>query len=90
MAKTFSLRPFMVKKMYLNDKWPILLIKRINGQYFLVERINGNKFFIVTMNGIKWKILFYLKQLIVKKDDSKKFVVRFRFYWTPPEGFYLH
>ena len=22
--------------------------------------------------------------------DSKKFVVRFRFYWRPPEGFYFH
>ena len=23
-------------------------------------------------------------------NDSKKFVVRFRFYWRPPEGFYFH
>ena len=22
--------------------------------------------------------------------DSKRFVVRFRFYWRPPEGFYFH
>ena len=22
--------------------------------------------------------------------DSKKFVVRFRFYWRPPEGFHFH
>ena len=22
--------------------------------------------------------------------DSKKFVLRFRFYWRPPEGFYFH
>ena len=36
------------------------------------------------------------KTVIMKKgkkvqfDDSKKFVVRFRFYWRPLEGFYFH
>ena len=31
-----------------------------------------------------------LFQKIHELIDSKKFVVRFRFYWRPPEGFYFH
>ena len=33
------------------------------------------------------------RKLILKNVqifDSKKFVVRFRFYWRPPEGFHFH
>ena len=41
-------------------------------------------------NSWRQKPLEVLKSCNIQFSDSKKFVVRFRFYWRPPEGFYFH
>jgi len=43
----------------------------------------------------KWNIIHWISRIIklyvnLYFFDSKKFIVRFCFYWRPPEGFYFH
>ena len=68
---------------------------RINlKMYFLLNIVSTLKSENICFNSTRQKCTefnsYQEKWSRLKFQDSKKFVVRFRFYWRPPEGFYFH
>ena len=56
----------------------------------MVDSQNNNKNDLELLFSLLGEIDRIMFTTECKNVDSKKFVVRFRFYWRPPEEFYFH